>query len=590
MEEIKKLLTIEKEERVQNIISHRPYNTIEDLRILIKQSLIDKYYKIINGFNALDQLVNLSNQWQNQFIIKGFKNIRFELNNGISLKDYQLEGVKWLLNKYQNQCGAILADEMGLGKTCQVITLLSYIILNLNHNDINLIVVPASVLDNWIEEFNKFCKVIKVLAYKGTQSERARIHFDYKRGNIQPQVIISTYNLINSDKYDRHFFKSLTYQSIILDEGHLIKNQQTQNYQYLSKLKCNFKLILTGTPLQNNLMELFNLFMFFNQPFCIKNNEYLEVLLNSNILKFGHLKDNKMQKLDQLFNLRLQKLKKLVDNFILRRTKEDVLKSLPIKTEKVIKICLEDSQKKAYNSIIEQIKDWKLLGNNQLMDISFKLRRIANHVLLIPKGFYYTQKLKRKIAKEIIKDPKFHDSDVDAIYEDLVPYADSDMIELCQKYKCINKYLLSNDKYMNSGKVKWMIENLPKLIQQNHKIIIFSQFVMVLDILETVVTNLNIEYLRLDGATAQNDRQNLIHEFNNNRNISIFLLSTKAASTGINLTSADTVILHDLDHNPQNDRQAEARAHRVGQTKDVTVYKLITLNTIEVKPNILIRI
>jgi SWI/SNF-related matrix-associated actin-dependent regulator 1 of chromatin subfamily A len=327
------------------------------------------------------------------------------------------------------------------------------------------------------------------------------------------------------------------------------------------KIKSQFKLLLTGTPLQNNLQELVSLLTFI-MPNTFKNYE-------EEIRSIFKIKTNE----SLLQKKRIIRAKQMMTPFLLRRKKKDVLKDLPQKIEIIEECEMTKQQQDVYNSILEN------RTQERMENIIIHLRKAADHPLLF--RHLYTDDVLRKMTKDIMKDVKYWDSNEEYVYEDMTVMSDYELNELCKENRTIKKYQLSNEEWMNSGKITKLKEILQDKIKNKEKVLIFSQFTRMLNILELVMQTLDIKYRRLDGETKVMERQEVIDEFNQDESIPVFLLSTKAGGFGINLTSANIVILYDLDFNPQNDKQAEDRAHRVGQTKDVTVIKLICKNSIE---------
>jgi len=263
------------------------------------------------------------------------------------------------------------------------------------------------------------------------------------------------------------------------------------------------------------------------------------------------------------------------------------LKELPKKFEKVIYCESTEYQKKLYQEAIEvsrsnfttNSEDGNNIETRQINNVLMQLRKISDHPLLV-RSLYTDDKL-RPMSRDITNEEQFCDSEPKYVFEDMQLLSDFELHTYCVNYKYINKYKLKPEDWMNAGKIRKLKDILAECKARNDKILLFSQFTKMLDILETVLTSLNYKYLRLDGQTPVTERQERIDEYNNNPDIFVFLLSTKAGGFGINLTSANVVIIYDLDFNPHNDKQAEDRAHRVGQTRDVTVMKLVTKDTIE---------
>lgn len=268
--------------------------------------------------------------------------------------------------------------------------------------------------------------------------------------------------------------------------------------------------------------------------------------------------------------------------FILRRLKKDVLDFLPPKKELLEKIKLLPSQKQQYQALVDEYKNISSIesymgrGTTIMMD----MRKLANHPLLL--RFYFTDAKLHDIAKVLARDSVYKNNNPKEIFEDIAPLSDFKIHQLRDKYPSITNMVKIPDNYVvSSGKFKYLDSILPNLKTDGHRVLIFSQFVMMLDIMEKYLNIRGHQFVRLDGSTAVTERQDLIEEYTANKEIFIFLLSTKAGGLGINLTSADRAIIHDIDFNPYNDKQAEDRCHRIGQTKEVVIHKLIAEGTIE---------
>ncbi|KAI8992022.1 SNF2 family N-terminal domain-containing protein [Mycotypha africana] len=520
------------------------------------------------------------------------------VNSEFTLKDYQILGINWMLLLYRKGISGILADEMGLGKTAQVITFLGRL-YELGDYGPHLIVVPSSTIENWAREFERFVPTLEIRLYHGSQQSRAELRDELRYENKQKefQVILTTYQLASGHADDRNFLRKLRCRSMILDEGHMVKNCNSARYKSLMSIKAPFRLLLTGTPLQNNLQELVSLLTFI-MPETFSNFE--EELRSIFKIRKASAKEestksstNAETSVQLLSKERISRAKRMMTPFVLRRKKEDVLKDLP-KKHQLIEYCeMTPSQNTVYSEILlrnkanyektaeELEKDTKAKSSDfeTMSNVVMHLRKAADHPLLFRN--HYTDNLLRKMAKELKSDVKYWDSDEDLIYEDMTIMTDFELHNLCLEEKKIKRYMLQNEEWMDSGKVKKLQTLLPKFKKDGNKVLIFSQFTTMLNILEMCLNTMGTSYVRLDGSTNVMERQALIDQFNNSKDIDVFLLSTKAGGFGINLTSANIVILYDLDFNPQNDKQAEDRAHRVGQTKDVTIYKLIAKDSIE---------
>jgi len=273
--------------------------------------------------------------------------------------------------------------------------------------------------------------------------------------------------------------------------------------------------------------------------------------------------------------------KRIMKPFVLRRLKKDVLQQLPAKHDHVIKVDLMEDQRQLYNdSFVNCSKQFKQSdAGSQYSNILMLLRKAANHPLLLRS--HYKDDVLLKMAKKYCKDPGHRDSEPDLVFEDMTVMSDFELHCLCREEQRLADHCLSKEILLKSGKFVYLDSLLPRLKEKNCRVLLFSQFTMVMDIIEVYLSDRRHRYLRLDGQTSVVDRQSLTDKFNGDPDIFVFLLSTKAGGLGINLTSANVVILHDVDFNPYNDKQAEDRCHRVGQTRVVTVYRLIAKDTIE---------
>ncbi|KAJ3357224.1 hypothetical protein HDU83_008037 [Entophlyctis luteolus] len=525
------------------------------------------------------------------------------MNDKMKLTSYQLVGVNWLNLLYHKKLGGILADEMGLGKTAQVISFISHIKEQGESGSPHLIVVPSSTLENWLREFQNWSPSLMVLSYYGSQADRETIRQDLADGNLPEfDVVVTTYNLASGSADDRKFLRRLKPRSLVLDEGHMVKNMQSSRYQNLNQIAAPFRLLLTGTPLQNNLMELLSLLTFIMPRIFANDEDALRQIFS--------LKNTSSSEEALLNKQRITRAKQMMTPFVLRRKKADVLTELPGKVKKTVLCGMTANQQALYKSIVAECKKSMFAKlhqdefsaeksdsiapaskkqkkavkptNNPAFDgsnVLMQLRKAANHPLLF-RRIYDDLKIKT-MAREIMKEDQYVDASMDCILEDMSYLSDFQLHNLCKKFKSIRKHALTNDEWMDSGKVETLKNILPDLIAKGDRVLIFSQFVIMLDVLETVLETLDIKFLRLDGSTNVTERQPLIDEFNDDSSIGVFLLSTKAGGLGLNLTCANVVILHDMDFNPHNDAQAEDRAHRVGQTREVTVLKLVVSKSVE---------
>lgn len=509
----------------------------------------------------------------------------------VELKSYQQVGLNWLHLLYHHKLSCILADEMGLGKTCQVITFMAHLKAVSEGSGPHLVVVPASTLENWLREFHKFCPTLEVQAYYGSQREREDLR--HELGDTHFDVLVTTYNLASGSAPDFKFLKSQNFDMVVYDEGHLLKNSSSERYNKLMRLKAQFRLLLTGTPLQNNLKELVSLLAFMLPGLFVEKRDDLQALFNKKASVDGTDDYNPL-----LSQQAINKAKTMMTPFVLRRKKIQVLKYLPGKTHEVIKCEMTPTQRQIYDSHISRGKETRLERERRknltgkeadaarlapiasTSNVMMALRKASMHPLLF-RTCYTDEKLK-EMSKKIMREPEYVSANVDYIFEDMQVMSDYELNGLCDKFpKTMSEYVLPQEKWFDSGKTKKMLEVIKQVIEKKEKVLVFSLFTQMLDILERVLSFASITFVRLDGQTSVETRQDIIDRFYEDETIPVFLLSTKAGGFGINLVAANNVIIFDQSFNPHDDKQAEDRAHRVGQTNEVYVTKLISERTID---------
>jgi len=500
----------------------------------------------------------------------------------------------------------------------------------------HLVVVPASTLANWCKEFEKFCPTLNVMRFHGTPVDKEDMKYRLRRAFLpkyQPpggiaesdriDVVITTYTMFEreSGAEDRSFLRKIPFEYLVLDEAHCIKNSQSSRYQNLRGLNPRRRLLLSGTPVQNDVRELLALLSFL-MPKVFKM-EYIDYLYDSFMDRFidsskqgesknKELKDNKdaqntgsdVSDVDKAIKLdrhtsSLQELRCMLAPFVLRRIKCDVLSEMPPKIDVPIKLKMTERQSSLYENIISTHLVKKTasldmdvatndegsslnLSTSEASNIFSDLRKASNHPLLL-RTHFIDEKVLNSIADVCFAVQHFGDQcDQSRVYQELIKFSDFDLNYLCLEYPSyLGAYQLPSSVLYDSPKMVRLKTLLPKLIDEGHRVLIFSQWTKMMDIIGALLGDMQYKFLRLDGSTPVKERQRLIEDFETHVDIPIFVLSTRAGGLGINLTAADTVILHDLDFNPENDRQAEDRCHRIGQMKNVSVYKLITEESVD---------
>ncbi|XP_075762429.1 chromodomain-helicase-DNA-binding protein 5 isoform X3 [Pelodiscus sinensis] len=459
---------------------------------------------------------------------------------GGTLHPYQLEGLNWLRFSWAQGTDTILADEMGLGKTVQTIVFLYSLYKEGHSKGPYLVSAPLSTIINWEREFEMWAPDFYVVTYTGDKESRAVIReneFSFednairsgkkvfrmrKEAQIKFHVLLTSYELIT---IDQAVLGSIEWACLVVDEAHRLKNNQSKFFRVLNSYKIDYKLLLTGTPLQNNLEELFHLLNFLT-PERFNNLEgFLEEFAD-------------ISKEDQI-----KKLHDLLGPHMLRRLKADVFKNMPAKTELIVRVELSQMQKKYYKFILT--RNFEALnskgGGNQvsLLNIMMDLKKCCNHPYLFP---------------------------VAAVEAPVLPNGSYD----------------GNSLVKSSGKLMLLQKMLKKLRDGGHRVLIFSQMTKMLDLLEDFLEYEGYKYERIDGGITGGLRQEAIDRFNApGAQQFCFLLSTRAGGLGINLATADTVIIYDSDWNPHNDIQAFSRAHRIGQNKKVMIYRFVTRASVE---------
>nr|CAI5844827.1 unnamed protein product [Callosobruchus analis] len=455
------------------------------------------------------------------------------------LHEYQLEGLNWLRYSWANGIDTILADEMGLGKTIQTIVFLYSLYKEGHCKGPFLISVPLSTIINWEREFETWAPDFYCITYVGDKDCRAVIRENelsfedgavsrggkatrIRSSTVKFNVLLTSYELVS---IDAPCLGSIDWAVLVVDEAHRLKSNQSKFFKILNSYNIAYKLLLTGTPLQNNLEELFHLLNFLDGQ------------------KFNDLASFQAEFADISKEDQVKKLHEMLGPHMLRRLKADVLKNMPSKSEFIVRVELSPMQKKYYKYILT--RNFEALnpkgGGQQvsLLNIMMDLKKCCNHPYLFPAA-----------AEEA----------------PVGPHGGWDIGHLTKA----------------SGKLVLLQKMLKRLKDQGHRVLIFSQMTKMLDILEDFLDGEGYKYERIDGAITGNHRQEAIDRFNApGAPQMVFLLSTRAGGLGINLATADTVIIYDSDWNPHNDIQAFSRAHRIGQSNKVMIYRFVTRNSVE---------
>lgn len=502
LEKIGAIVQLFDELGIENLLDHKLERPLWSLANIDGSQFKDLPVK----FSISNKLVDIRKQMLGEKKLS-FTDIPEEVQ--ATLRPYQKEGVNWLERLRMMYLNGILADDMGLGKTLQAIVAIAQ--YRMKKKALSLIVCPTSLLYNWKEEFAKFDPELKVLVVDGVPSARKRLFENMKKYD----VIITSYTLLQKDIEN---YKPTSFGYVVLDEAQHIKNRGTRNAKSVKMTQAEHRLILSGTPIENSLDELWSLFDFLMPGFLGSYDRFVEKYI-------------RVSGAEQTKNL--EYLRKKVAPFIMRRMKSDVLDDLPPVSEIVYHCQLTDVQQDLYRSYAESAR-------NELVKLVERdgFDRVQIHVLAT---------LTR--LKQI----------------------------------CCHPAIFAKEKAEggDSAKYEMLMELLQTLIEGKHKTVIFSQYTRMLQILREDLEARGIRFAYLDGSTK--NRLDIVKQFNEDENLPVFLVSLKAGGTGLNLVGADTVIHYDMWWNPAVENQATDRVHRMGQKKNVSAYKLITLGTIEEK-------
>lgn len=511
---------------------------------------------------------------------------------------------------------------MGLGKTCQTICFLAWLKLQQETSgsvgksgrdgsdderlgemekpkasNPHLIVVPASVLSNWVIEFEKFAPHLNVVKYHGSEREEIKEYLrQFLNGKAERRgesldVILAPITYFQKEKSDdRSFLRKFKFDYLVCDEAHLLKNHQGQRYRNLDRFRSDHRLLLSGTPIMNNPQELLSLLCFLMPLFSRKSQGFAsdEDANDGGSRMLQHFVELDKKEGDKNDAQAYKKLKELFAPFVLRRRKQDVLSQImPPKTRKVEFVDLDPVGRRIYDGVLE--KHVKNKDSRAREHLFTQLRKAAHHPLLL-RTRYLEPSEKQHLVDCFYKYGAFRGEGCtrEKVAEELEKFNDFDIhltaLELLDhnsRREDLRRYVLREEDLFSSSKCQRLRTLLPDLVSKGHRVLVFSVWTNCLDLLSCLLEQLSLKFLRMEGSTAVSERQSLIDEFNRDESIPIFLLSTKACGLGINLTAADTCIMHDIDFNPFNDLQAEDRCHRIGQKKPVTIYKLVAKDTVD---------
>ena len=494
-----------KYEEIKNNIIKLPVNRSLYLNELLKKFKTTKSTKN-QEYKKLIEDLEKENLDEQIIIPKSFITI---------LRDYQKLGFRWLKTLDNYKFGGILADDMGLGKTIQILSIiLAYINEDKEKRKTSIVISPSSLALNWLQEASKFVPSLKVKVISGTANERSKIIQQLEKYDL----VITSYDLLKRDR-EKYENKNYTFKYIIADEAQYLKNSTTQNAKAIKDLKGETRFALTGTPIENSLAELWSIFDFIMPGYLFQYKKF------KNSYETPIVKNEDKDA--------MAKLKMLIEPFVLRRTKKEVLTELPEKTITVLNNTMTEEQEKIYMS--------------------------------------YLTKAKQEIADQI-KVNGFEKSQI------MILAALTRLRQIC-----CHPGLFIEDYKGESNKLNQCIEIIEDAISSGHKILLFSSYTSMFEIIQKELSERNIKYFKLTGATKVSERIELVDEFNQNKDVKVFLISLKAGGTGLNLTGADMVIHYDPWWNQSAENQATDRAYRIGQKNNVQVYKLITSNSIEEK-------
>lgn len=583
----------------KHMIEKKPFRTIEQVKAVVKfkmsrgkkvrhdlgQEVFDQLVEYMKRLDAIDRVVEYCDtqgrnikikmgQWKmdqmgrtrgttdDKSSILPFPREPKTMRDHCTMQPYQLFGMNWMWQLYGQRFGGILADDMGLGKTCQVV---SFIALLKDQFDAgyfqerpwpNLVVVPPSVLENWENEFDKFAPGLSVIKYSGKPGERDELALEIRDAPEEYHVVLTSYSQMSRFR-DVSLINKIGINAAIFDEGHKLKNPNAQIYKDLIRVDAAWKLIMTGTPIQNNIMEMVALLNFLSPHVFGHYSDHLQELFEQKA---------SLQQVSEgavLLSDRVKRARSILEPFILQRTKEQVLTTMPAKIRKAVYCDMDAGQKALYDDFVHKFRDakkHKVSSGGRKNDMNnpwIQLRKAAIHPQLF-RRFFTNEKcekmarvLMKSVPQDILRQP-----DLTHLTNELKNESDFQLHLWCRDYPCIRSFDCPEDTWLESGKVQKLLELIGSYQKDGDRVLVFSRFAMVLSILEECLAQAGVRHLVLQGETKVAERQQLIDQFNDDKTITVFLLTTKAGGTGINLTAANKVILFDQSDNPQDDIQA----------------------------------
>ncbi|XP_050542217.1 lymphoid-specific helicase-like isoform X2 [Daktulosphaira vitifoliae] len=570
----------EKEKRFKNLLvllenSTKLTNLFESRLKKCKLQIIKRELK---NAQKMNENLPLNNQLTNDIIEDDYYLSLFKqpkLFNG-SLKTHQVEGLLWIRTLFENGLNGILADDMGLGKTIQTIAFYCFLI-EMNIKGPFLVIAPLSTIPNWLSEFTKFSPELPSLLYHGSETERIAARSKFKKThrvndmNCYP-IIITTYEVM---RVDIKFLSTIDWKYITVDEGHKLKNFNALTSKAMREFKCANKLILTGTPIQNDMTELWSLLNLLMPKLFDKLEDFNSWFVVDDFFD-DNIKIASMAKKNEILDI----IQKVIKPFILRREKKETDLKLPPKKEVVIYAPVTERQQELYKATLNKHMEVLLKQQKEsvIIDGPRPKRKCVERIV----EYTDISAVKYESDEEIVESP---DTAISVVmtnpFVQLKKIANHPYLVHMPLIKGTKQIRVDEDIVKVSGKFQVLDAMLSKLKFLGHKVLLFSTMVMILDIIEEFLMYRSYKFTRLDGTMSIQERVENMRIFNTDPSCFVMMISTRAGGLGLNLTAADTVIIFDSDWNPQADLQAQDRCHRMGQEKPVVVYRLCSKDTVD---------